>query len=197
MIALTPINITNTMSYSFDLFLLVLSFFYMYLFILMFFYNIPFSTKAESMYLNLHKDFYKTLISLHNDKKTHTLKYYNHKYKQIDEILDKMQLWAGMIDTKYFDKVDKKSIFQMISYMRYLSYISIYNKYQNKNIKTQFQENEIRYINQMLKAILNNKPIKYPSKDITSDYKLEIETIKKIAQIQFQMDINQLKESRF
>jgi uncharacterized membrane protein YccC len=57
-IALATLNITNEISYAFDLFLLILLFFYLFLLLLMLFYYVPFSTKPEHLYLTAQQRFF-------------------------------------------------------------------------------------------------------------------------------------------
>jgi hypothetical protein len=205
-IALTPLNITNSMSYSFDFFLLTISFFYIFLFILLFFYYIPFSTRSESMYLKLSKAFYKNLLNIAKDTKPHPASYYNHTFSKSNEILDKQLLWISLIDKNYFDRVNVPNLYAIVEKLRYCLYLIIYIKSQNSDNQTHFQEIAIRYINQIIKTLSTNHEVSKDSIDKINQelkdkdiglYRVVLDTLIEISQIQIQTNIQELKESRF
>ncbi len=109
------LGINNTMSYNFDIFLIILFMFYAFLFLLLLFYYIPFSTKPEHLFLVMKKRFFRLSqillqrsSNLTNDKGS-LLGKMRAKYSKIHLMgtVKKMQLWASKIDDKYFDTVDK------------------------------------------------------------------------------------------
>ena len=118
LIGTATLGINNTMSYNFDVFLLILFIFYAFLFLLLLFYYIPFSTKPEHLFLVMKKRFFrlshillKRSINLISSKDTF-LGQMSAKYSMIHLMgtVKKMQLWASKIDDKYFDTIDKKSL---------------------------------------------------------------------------------------
>ena len=116
LIGMATLMIDNTMYYNFNLFLMILFIFYFFLFILLLFYYIPFSTKPEFLFLNMKKRFFK--LSQKLLQRSNNLTYHKEtfsgglaaKYSEMHlmSTVNKMQLWASQIDTKYFDTVDQK-----------------------------------------------------------------------------------------
>ncbi|WP_415405773.1 FUSC family protein [Sulfurovum sp. CS9] len=109
------LGINNTMSYNFDIFLIILFMFYAFLFLLLLFYYIPFSTKPEHLFLVMKKRFFKLSqillqrsSNLTNDNGSFLGKM-RAKYSKIHLMgtVKKMQLWASKVDDKYFDTIDK------------------------------------------------------------------------------------------
>ena len=110
------LGINNTMSYNFDLFLIILFIFYAFLFLLLLFYYIPFSTKPEHLFLVMKKRFFilsQILLQRSNSLSNHNGSFWGAikaRYSKLHLMgtVKKMQLWASKIDEKYFDKVDKE-----------------------------------------------------------------------------------------
>lgn len=110
------LGIANEMNYNFQIFIMTLFIFYLFLFVLLLFYYIPFSTKPEHLFLVMKKRFFKLSeiylrrnIDLENN--TGSIKgALLAKYSEVHlmETVKKMQLWAGQLDEKYFDGIDKK-----------------------------------------------------------------------------------------
>jgi uncharacterized membrane protein YgaE (UPF0421/DUF939 family) len=109
------LGINNTMSYNFDVFLIILFMFYAFLFLLLLFYYIPFSTKPEHLFLVMKKRFFKLAqillqrsSNLNNDNGSF-LGAMKAKYSKLHLMgtVKKMQLWASKVDDKYFDTVNK------------------------------------------------------------------------------------------
>ena len=109
------LGINNTMSYNFDVFLIILFMFYAFLFLLLLFYYIPFSTKPEHLFLVMKKRFFKLSeillqrsSNLSNDNGSF-LGDMRAKYSKLHLMgtVKKMQLWASKVDEKYFDTVNK------------------------------------------------------------------------------------------
>lgn len=118
LIGTATLGINNTMSYNFDIFLIILFMFYAFLFLLLLFYYIPFSTKPEHLFLVMKKRFFRlsqVLLqrsnNLTNDKGT-LFGALKEKYSKIHlmSTVNKMQLWASKIDDKYFDTVNKEKL---------------------------------------------------------------------------------------
>jgi len=109
------LGINNTMSYNFDVFLIILFMFYAFLFLLLLFYYIPFSTKPEHLFLVMKKRFFKLsqiLLQRSNNLSNDNASFFGAmraKYSKIHLMgtVKKMQLWASKIDEKYYDTVDK------------------------------------------------------------------------------------------
>ena len=108
------LGIKNTMSYNFDVFLMILLTFYIFLMILMFFYNFPFSSKPEHLF-SLAKDrFLSHAQSLENLEKLPN-EYFKGKkiaYHKAHMLIcsKKLLLWGSKIDTQYFNNVFKEQI---------------------------------------------------------------------------------------
>ncbi len=109
------LGINNTMNYNFDIFLITLFIFYAFLFLLLLFYYIPFSTKAEHLFLMMKKRFFRLaqILLQRNSNLSHKngsfMGAMAAKYSRIHLMgtVKKMQLWASKIDDKYFDTIDK------------------------------------------------------------------------------------------
>ena len=112
------LGINNTMSYNFDIFLIILFIFYAFLFLLLLFYYIPFSTKPEHLFLVMKKRFFRlsqVLLQRSNnltDDKGTLFGALKEKYSKIHlmSTVKKMQLWASKIDDKYFDTANKEKL---------------------------------------------------------------------------------------
>ena len=109
------LGINNTMSYNFDVFLIILFMFYAFLFLLLLFYYIPFSTKPEHLFLVMKKRFFKLaqILLQRSSNLRHAKGSFfgaiRAKYSKVHLMgtVKKMQLWASKVDDKYFDTVDK------------------------------------------------------------------------------------------
>ncbi|RLA58633.1 MAG: hypothetical protein DRQ78_11680 [Epsilonproteobacteria bacterium] len=100
------LGINNTMNYNFDIFLMTLFVFYAFLFLLLLFYYIPFSTKAEHLFLSMKKRFFTlSKILLENN---HSLSKEKYSKLHLRITVKKMQLWASKLDYKYFESTDKE-----------------------------------------------------------------------------------------
>lgn len=108
------LGINNTMSYNFDIFLMILFMFYAFLFLLLLFYYMPFSTKPEHLFLVMKARFFrlsKNLLERSNNVAKHqgTLLGGIIEKQSIIHLVPtvkKMQLWASKVDQKYFDTID-------------------------------------------------------------------------------------------
>lgn len=122
LLGLVTMNIANQMYYAFDIFLLVLTMFYAFLSLLLLFYYIPFSTKPERLFLLLHERFFRQSLQLAQyhfaqfKEDVHFWQtmaaHYNKHY--LANTVAKMQLWAGQIDTDYFDDIEKEKLFSYV-----------------------------------------------------------------------------------
>jgi hypothetical protein len=118
LLGMLTLNISNTMSYNFDIFLSTLLVFYCFLFLLLLFYYIPFSTKPESLFLTMHKRFFRLsyilLDYLHRRSRQESslLSKLAVKYSKIHlkSTVKKMQFWAGHIDESYFSPLKKEEL---------------------------------------------------------------------------------------
>jgi len=116
LLGLATFNLSNEMSYNFDIFLLILLIFYLYLSILLVAYYIPFSTRAEDMFLLLKKRFFnisKESINLSRDR------YSKH---HLIPTVKKMKLWATQIDSIYF-QIDSDKLFKFTKECEKLGYL--------------------------------------------------------------------------
>jgi len=116
LLGLATFNLSNKMSYNFDIFLLILLIFYLYLSILLIAYYIPFSTRAEDMFLLIKKRFFhisKESIDLSKDRYS--------KYHLIPTV-KKMKLWATQIDNNYF-QIDSDKLLDFTRECEKLGYL--------------------------------------------------------------------------
>ena len=118
LLGMAVLGLTNPMYYNFQIFLITLFVFYLFLFILLLFYYIPFSTKAEHLFLSMKQRFFKLSailmkrsdnLTAHRDSFFEKLKA-KYAQKQLIHTVKKMQLWALKIDTKYFKKIDQQTL---------------------------------------------------------------------------------------
>ena len=158
------------------------------------------------MYLKLSKAFYKNLLNIAKDTKTHPDSYYNHTFSKSNEKLEKQLLWISLIDKNYFDRVNVPNLYAIVEKLRYCLYLIIYIKSQNSDNQTHFQEIAIRYINQIIKTLSTNHEVSKDSIDKINQelkdkdiglYRVVLDTLIEISQIQIQTNIQELKESRF
>jgi len=89
--------IENEMYYDFAIFMFVLLIFYLFLVVLLFFDYFPFNQKNSYMFLKLKNRFLKLLKT-------------NPSSKHLKETLNKMKLYAGLIDYDYFELEKEKVI---------------------------------------------------------------------------------------
>ncbi len=115
LLGLFTLDIENTMSYDFDVFLMTLLAFYILLAILMFFDNFPFSSKPEHLFRVIKERFFshaKELNSLKNINNRTWLEEkkirYHNKHLEINS--KKLKLWGSKVDTNYFNLVTKEQI---------------------------------------------------------------------------------------
>jgi len=149
-IGLSTLNISNDISYSFITFMLFWSMFYIFLFILLIFHYIPFSNRIEDMYLEEYKRFFNTLYNAIS--KPHTI---SKKSFHILHIQEQMSIWAMLIDTKYFDKIDKNALNKLIQNSQYLAYMFIiYGEIVSTNRDNQIILNFDRHLQDEIKKIL-------------------------------------------
>ncbi|SFV59382.1 hypothetical protein MNB_SV-10-108 [hydrothermal vent metagenome] len=114
LLGIAILNLNNPMYFSFQLFLITLLVFYLFLFILLLFYYLPFSTKPEVLFLTMKQRVFSLSSDLlgsmmHTDSFLHRVKAW-YAQKHLMNTAKKMQLWAGKIDTKYFNTIDQKTL---------------------------------------------------------------------------------------
>lgn len=114
----TILYIVNPMYYNFQLFLIVLFMFYLFLFTLLLFYYIPFSTKPEVMFRIVRRRFFRLSANLlersnrfllDKDSFWGRIKAW-YARNHLMNSARKMQIWAGKIDTNYFDTLDAEKL---------------------------------------------------------------------------------------
>lgn len=108
------LGINNTMSYNFDVFLMILLTIYTFLVILMFFYNFPFSSKPEYLF-SLEKDRFFSHAEALDTLQTLPKNYLNNKKityhkRQLYLSSKKIHLWGSKVDTNYFSNILKEHI---------------------------------------------------------------------------------------
>ena len=120
LLGIATFNINNQMYYAFDGFLLTLFMFYAFLFLLLFFYYIPFSTKAEGLFLVMKKRFFgfaRELVQYNWDRINGRLTLFQrfmgwYAKTHLLNTVKNMQLWANQIDGKYFSEIEKEKLIQ-------------------------------------------------------------------------------------
>ncbi len=118
LLGMVTLGITNEMNYNFAIFLITLFIFYMFLFILLFFDYIPFSAKPEHLFLVMKKRFFRLsqpLLARNYNMRIGKGTIFGAmaaKYSEAHLLstVKKMQLWASIIDIKYFSTVDQKKM---------------------------------------------------------------------------------------
>ena len=141
LMGLMTLGLSNEMSYNFDLFLLMLFTFYAFLSLLLLFYYIPFSTKAQDMFILNKNRFFglaKNLTSPPNTKSkiermSGELKA---KYSQNHLIptLKKMQLWANQIDTKAYETIESGRLSRFLLESERLAHLLLVTERQNRHM---------------------------------------------------------------
>ena len=112
---LLTMNLTNTMYFAFDFFLLTLVMFYAFLSLLLLFYYIPFNTKPEHLFTLATARFVEAVRTLlrfspHRER-TWLQRIEAHlALRSLKRELAKIQLWSTQIDTGYFDRNDKEKL---------------------------------------------------------------------------------------
>ena len=117
LLGIATLNITNEMSYYFDIFLLILLIFYLFLSILLVAYYIPFSTRAEDMFLSLKRRFFNISKATILSKRAII-----HSSNHIIPTAKKMQMWGGVIDSRYFE-IDKRELIEFAIECERLGYL--------------------------------------------------------------------------
>jgi uncharacterized membrane protein YgaE (UPF0421/DUF939 family) len=117
LMGLFTLNITNEMNYNVALFLLILTTFYSFLALLQIFYYVPFSTRAEHLFLKLKRRFFKlsTLLleastMLSQKRSWWRTALYRYAHKHLLKTAEKMGVWSALIDTAYFDSLNAASL---------------------------------------------------------------------------------------
>ncbi|HHB74930.1 MAG TPA: hypothetical protein ENK84_00095 [Desulfobulbus sp.] len=118
LIGIALLNITNEMYYSFDGFLTMLLAFYAFLFLLLLFYYLPFSTRPEHLLLAMKERFFALAKSLtdHNGKTILSNNTWfddcmaGYAKMHLLHTVDKMRLWGGMIDDRFFREFSKEKL---------------------------------------------------------------------------------------
>jgi len=141
LLGLFTFNISNVMYYDFSIFLLILLIFYLFLTFLHIFYYIPFSTRAEHLFLNIKNRFFKLSKNMLDREQKKNYLWFNSlasKYAQthlIDSV-ENMQLWANNIDEKYFDTIDKKNLLLFVKESKKFAYLVKLLHYRDLETKT-------------------------------------------------------------
>ncbi len=120
LIGIVLLNISNQMFYAFDGFLIMLLFFYTFLFLLLIFYYLPFSTKPEHLFLILEKRFFtlcRFLLAGHIKKVLGRATFLDdilagYAKMHLRNTVDKMRLWGGQIDGRFFSDFPKEKAAQ-------------------------------------------------------------------------------------
>jgi len=136
LIGLFTLGISNTMSYNFDVFLMILLAFYLFLTILMLFYYIPFSSKPEYLFLLMNKRVFehaKKLLAKPREKSMMSEKMKAFHLVHLKQSLSKLHLWAGKIDEKYFTNTRQEDLSAYTTACSdYVKLLAIFIKHENK-----------------------------------------------------------------
>ena len=216
--------IQNSMYYDFSIFLSILMSFYLFLGLILFFKYIPFSNRAEVMFLKVYNRIIKLIYHASNPHKDifqTVLKYYALYHLQHN--IEKLKIWTEAIDYKYFNEVKKDKILQIIEIMTKVSDALRYEKSYHKDRKI---EEFISRLDKTIErdifdALFHNKELKFDiskrldreldsinSKDLTeidianfAEYltlkQIIFRGVADIMRLSKDADINILKESRF
>jgi hypothetical protein len=111
-------GLSNEMNFAFDIFLNTLLVFYIFLFSLLFFDYFPFSSRPEKLFLIMKRRFYRLAgYILENilDRRGRRESFFSRlvlRYARIHlpVTLDKMSYYAGTIDYRYFDSIQREDI---------------------------------------------------------------------------------------
>jgi len=136
LIGMFTLGIANTMSYNFDLFLMILLIFYLFLMILMLFYYIPFSSKPEHLFLIMHERLFKHakhLLNKSNQNSVVRAKMQSYHLVHLKQSLSKLHLWADKVDEKYFIKNAQEDLQAYVkACSNYVSILDIFVKQEHK-----------------------------------------------------------------
>jgi len=105
LLGLATFLIQNKMFYNFQIFMIVLLIFYMFLFLLLLFDYIPFNAKPHAMFLRLTQRYFRFVKSI---LESNWLFPYARRFLSIT--LQKMQLYMGAIDFKYYSELHKEDL---------------------------------------------------------------------------------------
>ena len=114
--------IINDMLFSFQLFVAILSVFYLFLFLLLLSDYIPFSNRPETMFVEAHERFVSLLVRITEKmlcKKDMDTKRYGFVESNHAVLLrknaGKMKLWESKLDYRYFDTLNKNAMQEYLS----------------------------------------------------------------------------------
>lgn len=121
----------NTMYYHFGVFLLILMMFYLFLLLLHIFYYVPFSTKPEHLFIQTKNRFFhlaSLLLERGRNKqegKERLSMRLPAKYAEehLMPTVKSMQLWASKVDTSYFNKIEKETLFDFTQACEKFAYL--------------------------------------------------------------------------
>jgi len=106
--------IENTMSFNFQLFIMILLIFYLFLGLLLIFNYLPFPNRPERLFLTLESRFRKLALPLIEGRPGVSNLWWRWRRKRalahLPRTLAKMKLWASEIDRKYFDALDEEKL---------------------------------------------------------------------------------------
>jgi len=105
LLGLATFLIQNEMVYNFQIFMIVLLIFYMFLFLLLLFDYIPFNAKPHAMFLQLTQRYFRFAKSI---LESNYLLPYARRFLSLT--LQKMQLYMGAIDFKYYSELTKEEL---------------------------------------------------------------------------------------
>jgi uncharacterized membrane protein YgaE (UPF0421/DUF939 family) len=226
-IGLSTLNITNQMGYAFDIFLMILLFFYLFLLLLMLFYYIPFSTRPEHLYRVLHRRLFGSFSDYIKRKKNLSRRERMQLRGTLDKMqlwasqIDQNYFGMDKQALQGFIKSCRRSTYLLVMYL------SKYSEGKDNRLFQRFGDLSEAYFMQLLEALQKNREpeskeafekvfeakLQYDLEQIpTSQYEekdiiifAEYISLQKslwsamyTALLQLnQLDINQLKESRF
>ena len=177
LLGIAILNLNNPMYFNFQLFLIILLVFYLFLFILLLFYYLPFSTKPEVLFLTMKQRFFSFSTYLlgsmmHPGSLLYRLKTW-YAQKHLMNTVKKMQLWAGKIDTAYFDTLEQKTLMaftkecENFAYLLKMTYKLETTSQKSKLLQHFKQNNQILRLEEITALYAQGKDVK----DVGSQWK--------------------------
>ena len=180
------LGLSNTMSFNFDIFLMILLMFYMFLAVLMLFYYILFSTKPEHLFITMKRRYFKHLEALlARPKFTHN--YHKH---HLQSSVGKLQLWGSKIDSSYFSKNSAENIKVFTQECALLANKVIYLREvkENELIKNFHEEHSLHQMEKLANSLQKEH---LHTKEIETIHELENRVEELLEEFKLKLDIEQ------
>ncbi len=137
LLGIITLGLANEMNYNFAIFLLTLFIFYAFLSLLLLFYYIPFSTKAEDMFVLMKMRFFRLLENSMQDRG----EIQQYSLYHLLPTVTKMQFWSEQIERKQLDFISYENIQLFVNESQKLVYLVILmQEYTAENKKSKIEE---------------------------------------------------------